>query len=88
MAHRAWQPEIHDSGWFLGCCRSDHDHNNSAELAKIHLLHLVGQFPGLFPYLAMPVDTKLVFETNQVIVFGPEEQEGQVDFGNLLSSLP
>jgi hypothetical protein len=73
---------------FIGCCDNDHDHNNAEELAKLHLIHLVEPFPGLFPYLAMPVDTKLVFETSQVIVFRPDEQGGQVDSGNLLSSLP
>ena len=88
MAHRAWKPATQDSGWFIGCCSSDHDHNNSKELAKLHLIHLVGEFPGLFPYIAMPVGTQLVFETSQVIVFHPGEQGGQVDPGNLLSSLP
>lgn len=34
MAHRAWQSETQDSGWFIGCCSSDHDHNNSKELEK------------------------------------------------------
>jgi hypothetical protein len=88
MAHRAWQPDTRDSGWFIGCCNNDHDHNNAEELAKLHLIHLVGEFPGLFPYIAMPVGTQLVFETSQVIVFHPGEQGGQVDPGNLLSSLP
>jgi len=85
---RAWQPNVRESGWFIGCCDREHDHNNPDELAPIHLFHLVEQFPGLFPYLAMPVGTMLIFEESQAIIFRPGEQEGQVDPGSLLSSLP
>jgi hypothetical protein len=87
-ADRAWEPDIHDSGWFIGCCDQDHDHDNPDESAMIHLFHLVESSPGLFPYLAMPVGTMLVFEEHQAIVFRPDEDEGQVDPGSLLSSLP
>lgn len=45
----------------------------------VHLFHLVERFPGLFPYLGMPVGTMLVFEEEQVSVFHP---------GDLLASLP
>jgi hypothetical protein len=76
------------SGWFVGCCDQEHDHDNPHELATVHLLHLVQRFPGLFPYVAMPVGTALLFEENQAIIFRPGEQEGQVDPSRLLSSLP
>jgi hypothetical protein len=88
MVHRLWQPNVQESGWFIGCCSQDHDHDNPDELAMIHLHHLMGQFPGLFPYLAMPVGTALLFEQSQVIIFRPSEENGQVDPGGLLSSLP
>lgn len=87
-ADRAWQPDGKDSGWYIGCCYDDHDHDNPDELALIHLSHLAESFPALFPYLAMPVGTMLIFEEHQAIVFRPNEQEGQVDSGSLLSSLP
>jgi hypothetical protein len=87
-ADRAWQPNVRESGWFLGCCDREHDHDHPGELALIHLFHLVEHFPGLFPYLAMPVGTMLIFEESQAIIFRPGEQEGQVDPGRLLSSLP
>jgi hypothetical protein len=87
-ANRAWQPDGCESGWFIGCCDQEHDHDNPDELALIHLVHLVERFPGLFPYLAMPVGTMLIFEASQAIIFCPGEQEGQVDPGGLLSSLP
>jgi hypothetical protein len=88
MAHRAWQPTTRESGWFIGCCDHDHDHDNPGELATIHLLHLVERFPGLFPYVAMPVSTQLLFEESQAIIFHPGEEYGQVDPERLLSSLP
>ena len=88
MAHRAWQPAARNSGWFLGCCSNDHDYDDPEELATIHLSHLVEHFPGLFPYIAMPVDTQVVFEESQVIVFRPGEQGGQVDPEGILSSMP
>jgi hypothetical protein len=88
MAHRAWQPTPRESGWFLGCCDHDHNHDHPDELATIHLHHLVERFPGLFPYVAMPVGIQLLFEKSQAILFHPGEEYGQVDPESLLSSLP
>src|SRR5579859_7233627 len=85
MAHRAWEPQGHESGWFLGCCDRTHNHDHPDELARIHLLHLVERFPGLFPYLAMPVGYQLLFEKKQAIIFHPGERHGQVDPESLLS---
>lgn len=87
-ADRAWQPDGRESGWYIGCCDEDHDHDNPDELARIHLFHLAESFPALFPYLAMPVGTMLIFEEHQAIVFRPNEEEGQVDPERLLTSLP
>ena len=88
MAHRAWEPTSQESGWFIGCCDHEHDHNNPAELSTGHLYHLVVSFPGLFPYLAMPVGYQILFEEHQAIIFHPGEQHGQVDPEELLSSMP
>lgn len=88
MVHRAWQPTMHRSGWFIGCCEHEHDHDNPHELASVHLSHIIERFPGLFPYVAMPVGTQLLFEDNQAIIFHPGEQYGQVDPEHILSSLP
>jgi hypothetical protein len=87
MAHRAWQPTTRASGWFIGCCNHEHDHNHPDELTSIHLLHLVERFPGLFPYIAMPVGIQLLFEERQAIVFHPGEEHGQPDPESLLSFL-
>jgi hypothetical protein len=88
LAHRAWQPDVHDSGWFLGCHEDNHDHDDPDQLGKVHLQHLVTGFPGLLPYLAMPVDTLLVFEQEHVILFRPEEKDGRLDAAPLLQALP
>ena len=88
MAHRAWQPTPRESGWFIGCCDHDHDHDHPDALATIHLHHLVERFPGLFPYIAMPVGIQLLFEEKRAIIFHPGEEDGQVDPESLLSSLP
>lgn len=88
MAHRAWQPDVQDSGWFIGCREDNHDHDDPDHLGKVHLLHLVAGFPGLLPYLAMPVGTLLGFEQEQAIIFRPEEEYGQVDTVPLLQELP
>jgi hypothetical protein len=88
MAHRAWQPTTRESGWFVGCCDHTHDHDNPDELVTTHLYHLVEQFPGLFPYIAMPVGIQVLFEESRAIIFQPGEENGQVDPGSLLSSLP
>lgn len=88
MAHRAWQPDAQESGWFIGCYDDDHDHDDPEELTIMHLLPLVNEFPGLFPYLAMPIGTQLLFEENQVVIFPPGEEQGQIDPEQLLTSLP
>ncbi|WP_126628350.1 immunity protein Imm33 domain-containing protein [Dictyobacter alpinus] len=87
MAHRAWEPTARESGWFIGCCDHDHNHDDPAELATIHLRHLVESFPGLFPYITMPVGYQIFFEEHQAVIFHPGEQYGQVDPEGLLTSL-
>lgn len=88
MAYRSGEPTPRSSGWFIGCCDHEHDHNNPAELATIHLHHLVGSFPGFFPYIAMPVGFQILFEDHQAVIFHPDEQYGQPDPEGLLDTLP
>ncbi len=88
QVQRLWEPDDTSSGWFVGCHEGGHDHHDAAEVEQVHLAHLVAGFPGLFPYLALPVQTALVFEAAQVIVFRPGEQEGYVDPEPLLRELP
>jgi hypothetical protein len=73
------------SGWFVGCGSTTHDHNDVNELASLHLVHLSERDPRIVPYLAMPEDSRIVFEPEQVFVFGPNEQEGHPDTPPLLT---
>lgn len=88
MAHRAWQPTKQTSGWFFGCCDHEHDHDNPDELATVHMSHLIEWFPALFPYIAMPVGTQLLFEEKQAIIFLSDEKYGRVDPERLITALP
>lgn len=88
VAQRYQQPDVRKSGWFISCCDQNHNHDDPDELDQIHLYHLVGAFPGLFPYLAMPVGAALLFEQTYAVVFHPGEDEGRIDPGELLSVLP
>jgi hypothetical protein len=84
-AQRLEGPDGRSSGWFLGCVGSGHDHDDADQLEQVHL---VARFPGLFPYLTLPVGTALLFEAEQVIVFRPGEQEGHPDAAPLVRELP
>lgn len=70
---------VDDSGWFIGCGRSDHNHNDPNELARIHLVYIVESRPNLLMYMAMPDETRVVLDRNSVIVFSPGESEGRLD---------
>ena len=66
------------SGWFVGCGSSSHDHNDVNELATLHLVYLSDRDPRIIPYLALPAESRVVFEQSRVIVFGPGEEEGHL----------
>ena len=85
---RVWEPDSTRSGWLIACVEDDHDHEDVDELEEAHLHHLVERFPGLFAYLALPVGTLLLFTKEDVLVFGPGEQDGRADSGPLLVKLP
>jgi hypothetical protein len=88
LAHRTWEPDQEDSGWFIGCNEDDHEHDDPEQLGKVHLHHLVAGFPGLLAYLALLVETLLVFEHEHVTIFRQDEEHGQVDAVPLLQELP
>jgi hypothetical protein len=70
-----------DSGWFVGCGNPNHNHNDANELGKIHLVHLAEISPKIVAYLAMPEDTRVVFDHGSVIVFAPGQDDGRDDTG-------
>jgi hypothetical protein len=68
-----------DSGWFVGCGNPNHDHNNVDELGRMHLVHLADVNPKIVAYLAMPEDSRVVFDDGRIIVFAPGQDEGRDD---------
>jgi hypothetical protein len=68
-----------DSGWFIGCGDSSHNHDDVNELGRINLVHIVEANNRIVRYLAMPVDTRVVFDDDQAIVFPPAQEEGHPD---------
>jgi hypothetical protein len=83
FANRSPVTTAGDSGWFIGCVDKAHDHNDPNHLQSVHLRHLVMRFPAIFPYLAMPEGTAILFEHDKVVLFRPREDEGIVDANTL-----
>lgn len=75
-----------DSGWFVGCGNPDHDHNDTRELARMHLIYLAEALPQIVTYLAMPEDSRVVFENGKAIVFPPGEDDGRLDSAESLAN--
>lgn len=71
--------EFHDSGWIVGCRDRDHDHEDPTQLGGVHLWRLVASYPWIFPYLAMPVGTRVTLDRDQIVIFHPEERRGEID---------
>lgn len=43
-----------DSGWFIGCTRESHDHNDLENLTKVSVYEAVQRFPAAIGFLALP----------------------------------
>lgn len=78
-AERLWEPDAEDSGWFVACTDPDHNHDSANTLGRVHLLHLVERFPHIFPYLALPTASTLVFDGDTSAVYLPGADEGYED---------
>ncbi len=73
--------EFHDSGWLVGCQDRAHDHEDPSQLGGVHLWRIIASYPWIFPYLAMPIGTRVALEGGQLAVFRPEERRGSIDEG-------
>jgi hypothetical protein len=65
--------------WLVGCTDREHAHNDPNECALAHLSHLVESYTYIFPYLALPDDSSVVFEDGKVIVYRPNDPEPYLD---------
>jgi hypothetical protein len=59
MLSRGEPVRANDSGWFIGCCEDDHDHNTVDNLSLEGLLGVILQIPILMQFVALPFDTNL-----------------------------
>lgn len=72
-------PDPRDSRWLVGCTDREHPHNAPGEVSPVHLIHLMGGYVHLFPYLALPDDTSIAFEGGAVTVFKPRDAHPVLD---------
>jgi hypothetical protein len=54
FAMERFAPSNNDSGWYLGCTDTDHDHNNPDNLRRISLYELACDVPASVPFFALP----------------------------------
>jgi hypothetical protein len=54
------EPQGNDSGWFLGCSDSSHDHNNPKVLRRISLYEAVTKRRDVVEYIALPSGIRIV----------------------------
>lgn len=73
--------DVDESGWFFGCYEQGHDHEDRGERERTTLGAVVAAFPRLFPYLALPVGTTVIFAATQTVVFRADDDEGYLDPG-------
>lgn len=79
VLERLTDPQRDESGWVIRCADPAHDHDTPQALASVRLLHIVAGFPGIVPYLALPVGCAVLLEEREVIVFRPGENTGSPD---------
>jgi hypothetical protein len=83
--------ENEDSGeytkWFIGCVDRSHDHNRPENLHRLHLSHIVEQRHEVFPYLALPHGSAVMYEPDKVIVFAPGAQHGHAEYADPFTDL-
>jgi hypothetical protein len=78
---RLTSQRMDDSGWFIGCGDPNHNHNDLGELARIHLIYIAELDPKIVFYLALPAETRVVFDRGKALVFAPGQEEGRLDPG-------
>ena len=76
----------HESGWFVMCGETDHDHGDPDELECISLYEMTLRFPILNAFLAMPVDSSIYFGKDGFLTAFLDEQELEVAPGSLLAA--
>lgn len=79
VLERRTTPADGESGWVIRCADVAHHHDHPAALAHVALLHVIPGLPAIVPYLALPVGSAVLLETQAAIVFRPGEDDGTPD---------
>jgi hypothetical protein len=59
-----------DSGWFFGCYRPEHDHNNAANLRRVSLYEAASLIDQrVIPFLGLPVGVMVHFDGARLSLF-------------------
>ncbi len=80
----AYEGDSGESGWFFSCYDQPHDHEDPREREQVPLRELVAAFPRILPYLALAVGTAVIFTSDQVVIFRPDDDEGYEDPAGLV----
>jgi hypothetical protein len=54
-----------DSGWFFGCLKADHDHQDAGRLVRTSLYELACRRPAVIEYLAMPAGSIVLLDPQE-----------------------
>ena len=54
-----------DSGWFFGCVKDGHDHQDAGRLVKAPLVELAAARPAVIEYLAMPPGSVVMLDAQE-----------------------
>ncbi len=65
----------HDSGWFIGCLDSDHNHDRVENLKRSSLYELVCENPSVVEFLAFPVGVSILLRGSYLEIL---EGEGEM----------
>lgn len=72
-------PNPRDSRWLVGCTDREHPHNTPGDVSLVPLIQLLGGYVHIFPYLALPDDTSVVFQDGVVTIFKPHDSHPLLD---------
>jgi hypothetical protein len=67
---------LRDTGWFVGCDRIGHDHNDPNSLLRVSVYDLVRRVPAVVPYLPLWAGTTIRFagKSARSMIFDPALQ--------------
>jgi hypothetical protein len=75
-------PQGRDSGWFVGCTNSSHDHNDTANLRRTSLYEIACAKPSVIEFFALPSGSRVI--TNKHLRVWLDGHEASIVTGSYL----